>query len=373
MVSLNNDSNGNGRSTADEPVSVSSTADARKRFRRIYLHIGLGKTGSTAIQKYLLRHADRLEQMGFLYPRSFCRGTERFQGNHSPYLSAMFESSRAAGKRPRQVRISRTVTRNTSVESLFRGFRAELEASTADNLILSAEGIGHFSPKQLEALFAWLGMFSRDIRVIACLRHPCSALSSEIQQRLKIGRTLAELYEKPPLYNLQKLLGKLLGEIGPDNITLYDFEQAKHHSGGVEAAFAERLGLELPPAGRHPKARNASMSLQAALVLNQLNRRYPPLPDGRRNPRLEDGDLLYFMGLPGRSYRAPEYVRQKLDRRAAAQLQWLEETFGLRLERGEAAEDRTRIRGWWYGKLLGLRAWWILHQRWRQQRQARDR
>ncbi len=61
-----------------------------KRFNTIYLHVGLGKTGTTSIQRELLRYAGALESRHDLhYPRRFPH-LHDFEGNHSFLLRGLF-------------------------------------------------------------------------------------------------------------------------------------------------------------------------------------------------------------------------------------------------------------------------------------------
>ena len=62
-----------------------------KRFKTTFLHIGLGKTGTTSIQADLLAEADVLESAYDLhFPRAF-PPSRKFNGNHSFFLRALFQ------------------------------------------------------------------------------------------------------------------------------------------------------------------------------------------------------------------------------------------------------------------------------------------
>ncbi len=53
-----------------------------KKFDKLYLHVGLEKTGTTTIQRALHQGRVKLEKLGYLYPKCFAVG-------RNTYLAAM--------------------------------------------------------------------------------------------------------------------------------------------------------------------------------------------------------------------------------------------------------------------------------------------
>ncbi|MEM9255389.1 MAG: hypothetical protein AAGA91_08075 [Pseudomonadota bacterium] len=210
-------------------------------------------------------------------------------------------------------------------------FERGFAKTSARNLLLSAEGIGHFEYELLVKLADWLSLHTEHVVIIACVRHPISALSSEIQQRLKIGHTLEELYANPPGYKLKALFTRLEQAFPGGRMHLYDFADALEHPQGPAGAFIDQLGIELPASETPPEPSNTSMSQEAAELLSALNRVRPVLIDGSPNPRRSGLDLQRLMKVPGRKFRAPPEVYDRLSKDLQEHLDWLRDTHHMEL------------------------------------------
>lgn len=301
----------------------------KKLFRRAYLHVGLGKTGSSAIQQAMLASADLLEaDYGIYYPRGL-DDPRPFAGNHTLLLATLFKSQ------PELIRANVVAKIDTPerVSAFNRRLQSELEArlakTVAPTLLMSAEGVGDFEPEAVDRLLSWLTSVADDVRIVACLRHPMNALASTIQQKLKTDGTLPALYENPPVTSFRTILGQLQALVGTEAVDAYDFADAKEHEGGIVGAFLARLGL--PPAAL-PKAEetvNPSMSQEGAELLSALNKQRPSVVNGRATANRAQGDISIFMQIPGRQFRVPASVYTALDVRIAPDLAWLEEQFQI--------------------------------------------
>ena len=302
-----------------------------KRFKTLYLHIGLGKTGTTSVQRDILARAGELEARYDLhYPTDFPH-ERHFHGNHSMLLRALFSSQdnvreRLAAKGLVSDKSIQAYNKQT-LERLEKGFAA----SKASQLLLSAEGVGHFSRQDMLALARWLQAYAEDIQVLACLRHPADALSSEIQQRLNIGDTLDMLYEKPPIYPFKSLFTRVEQSFGEGALLVYDFAEAVRHPRGVTGALFERIGSDAMELFDSKPAVNTSMSHEAALLINALNLRRPVLVDGKPNPLRADNAAQKIMKIPGRKYTAPREVYQKVEARVERDMKWLRNRHGVEL------------------------------------------
>ena len=304
----------------------------RHRFKKTYLHIGLGKTGSTSIQSDLLAQASVLEsQYDLHFPRSFPQ-MHGFNGNHSLPLGVLYQKhpDDRKGLAARGLDTQECIDAyNTSTEqALNRGF----DNTSASQLLLSAEGIGRFHKADLIDLANWLRSVSEEVLVIACLRHPVAGLSSEIQQRLHIGGILEDLYENPPFYRYIGLFDRLEAAFNRDCIILYDFAQAIKNPGGLTTEFFSHMGFDTGALFQKQPAANTSMSHEAALLLSALNKRHPILVDGHLNSERSVGDSRAFASsFSGEKYSAPAWVCSKVEELADPHLYWLERHYGMKL------------------------------------------
>lgn len=118
----------------------------------LFLHVGPGKTGTSAIQKWLRDHRAQLREDGYFYPLPEQMGL--FEGNASSLAQALLSPGEASDLR-----------------SIAAGYAALLEAEGASHLILSAEQLASVSPDNLRSFHAAASEWF-DIRIIIAARHP---------------------------------------------------------------------------------------------------------------------------------------------------------------------------------------------------------
>ncbi len=301
-------------------------------FKRLYLHIGLSKTGTTSIQRDILENAPLLEErFDIHYPREFPESPP-FNGNHSRVLRALFCEHPDAQRRLPTIGIHS----DEELRAYQRGCREKLEegfaGSGASTLLLSAESVCNFSDCDMAALAQWTACLAESVRVIACVRHPVHALSSEIQQRLRVGARLENLYRKPPYKRLRELFGRVEAQFGRENITAYSFHRALENPGGLGSEFFRQLGVESGESFTSRRTENSSISQEAALLLDALNRKVPQFIEGRANPERRRYSIQPLLSVPGPKYRVPAEVVERAAQASHDEVTWIAETYGLDLE-----------------------------------------
>ena len=314
------------------------------KFDRAYLHIGLGKTGSTSIQGALLAGSRALaEDHGIFFPIEFDQYGP-FNGNHSQYVKTIFS------EHPEQLQFNINAGLD-SVEAVTRAnerildrFEQQLDTSTQSKLLLSAEGIARFEVESLVRFKEWLNKITDTVEVIACMRHPLHAVSAEIQLRLTIGEQLSELYRQPPCYRIRGLFDRLETVFPRESITVYDYADVLQNKSGAVGVFLQQLGIENPSWLREDSRLNEAYSHEAVLLIDALNRIRPPMENNRRNPLRNPADLLEFKQIPGRRFVPPPEVYAKLADQVAPDLAWLEEHYGLVLDPLDAGQPDNDIK-----------------------------
>lgn len=168
------------------------------------------------------------------------------------------------------------------------------------------------------------------------MRHPVDWTRSVAQQRLKHGETLEQVYENTPRPNWQRRFTPWLSVVGLEHFQLVSFEEARQGE-GIVASFCGAAGLPrekvlpLMPA----MSANESMSLEAALLLDSLNRQRPLFVDGKVSPERRLLGRRYGIDLmqsvPGNrfSLSVEHVMRARVESRP--DLEWLNATFGMNL------------------------------------------
>lgn len=215
---------------------------------RLWLHIGVHRTGSTALQKLLSRNRDRLLDQGFYYPEGGENQAwlvDRFQHDHEAAMKAVAEAAGAAA------------------------------ASGCHDLVLSSED---FSSLQDIAPLAELeGRF--DTRVIVYLRRQDLWLESWYNQNIKWPWSL-ELSTLSPAGFLDRrdrfhwidyaaTLKRWSAIFGADRLVVRPFEKSQLR-GSLAADFCQICGIDLEALETPPRDVNASAPPQAVEFMRHL-------------------------------------------------------------------------------------------------------
>ena len=305
-------------------------ADGLSGGRKIILHAGLPKTGTSTIQNVCYgNRAFLLEQEGVLYPS--------LEPNLSTPLRTMLNDdaqkqivNKMAGFTNEEVAARR--------QSYFELLDAEISSREWDTLLLSAEGISNLFAHEMAKLREWGEQYASEWTVLLCVRHPVDYVRSVIQQLLKGGETLQERYENLPSLGYSARISRAISVFGRENVKVFDFESAVKGDGGIVGNFARQAGLTTSScnflASRTDRY-NESLSLEAAQILDSLNRQHPMFVGGVRTSRRAGPsyELPYINRIKGRKFDIPDSVKDEIRLRSREDILWLNEEFGFDLYR----------------------------------------
>lgn len=233
---------------------------------RTILHIGMPKTGTTAIQSGLAHARDHLKAAGILFPEN-PPGCE-FR-NHNLLAAGFAKYDRL----PRQFRNKANYTPDTLREK-YREFVAHVRdqavAQQPECMVLSSEVLfRRISPADYATIARDIGGFSRAIRVIAYLRAPADHYASGVQQILKASHIIKTM--EPPRY--ASILRSYSTAFGPGEIVARAFDRGQLVNGDViddlvAVAFADfDIDLAIVKRGVQP---NETLSAEAMFLLRDF-------------------------------------------------------------------------------------------------------
>lgn len=304
----------------------------KKRFKVTYLHAGIGKTGTSSIQRALFDNVKVLENnFDILFPIEF-DDPRPFKGNHTLLLSSLFMKE-AESKRANVLAGFHTPELLEAANNrVLSAYKDSFENSPASNLLLSAEGVSRFNRDSMSKLSRWLYSFSEKVVVIVCLRHPTHAINSMVQQHVKAGGVLEEIYQDPPYYPFQSLFTSLADCFGRENIIPYDFGCALKHNDGIIGAFLDQINISSDLISQRREKTNQSMSQEAVVLLSSLNKQYPSIKGKALGAMRTRNDIIFFKSIPGQKFCVPKSVIDKLSVAVSPQLEWLKKEYSLVLE-----------------------------------------
>lgn len=280
--------------------------------KKAFLHIGMPKTGTTAVQNALSGHADLARNFGLIHPNTeFCNSVALISKFH-PLGSNHFYVKNKGVSSEKALELSRSMW-------------TQIEGSNGD-VVLSSEYLHNIGLRAKGMARAFTEIGFTPVFVIY-VRHPVDLASSSAQQAVKMGqRSLEEVIAQPRWHGIKSSVAPL--RAAGLEVIMRDYETARE-KGMVHDFFAaigyEELGSKIP----FEKV-NSSLTMDGAILADMHNRyvdefREPPFPK-----------RLIFE-IRGSRFCLPQAVKDEVRSKAAEELRWVSEEFGLKLS--EANSD----------------------------------
>lgn len=216
--------------------------------KRVYLHVGWEKTGSSAIQVFCARNQDWLRSRGMCYP--------------------------LMGTLPQHVSLYRDLKKGyTSLMHRSRdAIRAEIDKCDQDTMIFSHESLHACPPAMFAEIFKGC-----DVRIVAYVRRPDAAMISFFVTMARFGQM--------PVHNLLKgirffakanlghfdyywSLRGFVSEFGRDAISVRHYDRAELVGGQSVSDFMHVLGIDDLSESMWPEDRsNLSLDVDQFAIL----------------------------------------------------------------------------------------------------------
>ncbi len=216
--------------------------------RNIILHIGVPKTGSTTIQKFLTENAERLPAMGYAYLKSLG------QPNNTG-LVLHCRDFKARAKTGRDLRYRHGIRS----EADLAGYRSKLEAELAaeiaalpenvETVIMSCELCARLEENEIQRLKALIAPFASSIKVLLYLRGQDEIIRSSYTTTLRVGysgsfaRWIEDEMEKD-MFQFDRLLGKWARVFGENALIVRLFRRDMFKNGDFVQDFCNAAGFK---------------------------------------------------------------------------------------------------------------------------------
>lgn len=222
--------------------------------RKIFIHIGAHKTGTTSLQNFFHNNRDKLLAQGVLYPES----CHFLYAQHRLAFAAKGMSDPAKGDIP-------------GLDIELQALRNEIENSSAPVTIVSSEEFFTMNGPAIEKIAAGLAGFT--VEIVAVIRRPDELFCSIFNQMQKDPRNVFKVHYSRFLHNPISLSGDLefdaslerwASVFGREHV-LVDCYESKPDSVSLVCSL---MGLTIDgEAAGNVKSMNHSMSVKALEVM----------------------------------------------------------------------------------------------------------
>jgi len=257
--------------------------------RRIILHIGTVKTGTTSIQKTLYRSRKQLPDYGLYFPGL----GDTFHHNFT-FTALFIEDPRIL---PGFIKKGIVTDPDTAerLRYLKKKLINEIERSGSNDFIVSAENLSLplFTEDAVENAAKFISNYFDKVTIIIYIRHYNDFLKSEIQQRIKNGHSdmcteaiLNNLMNNPnsgAMYD--KAVGKWIRTFCRENVIVRPFDRAAFKNGELIDDFFSHLGFKPESIPINRVLSNESIGKNAVAFLEQYNQKYPMFIDKKANTK----------------------------------------------------------------------------------------
>ena len=255
-----------------------------KKIKRLILHIGTIKTGSSSIQQSFGKGRDTLLEHNIFYP-------DRKPYNHTFSFKPLFVND------PQKsflfnVHLNASEDKHAKVENYRKTWVREITSCGKDNFIVSAEGltVPTFPRKAVKRLKTFVDQYFEKVVVIAYVRHYDQWISSRIQQAIRnsdttmnIQELVDHLLECPPSISYKQSLQKWVKVFGRENLVVRPFDPKTFYNGSLLSDFFQAVGLPADEISIPEIRSNESIGKHGVAFLQKYNEAYPLFIDGKIN------------------------------------------------------------------------------------------
>jgi hypothetical protein len=221
----------------------------------IIIHVGLAKTGTTALQEACLASKQELLAAGALYP---CNEANHF------HFQSMFADEPHALIQVARLGLEDKEAENRHIDAYRTLFEREVSVLRPQRILISSEYFTSMQPHEMLRLASYLRRFAKKLRVLVYLRDPWSFTVSIGQEEIRTGRWS----------------GRLRWDYRGDMTPYLDaFEhgfgvtaEVRIYDGDTVNEFAQWTGLPIRSSGA---ITNQGMGYKTACMLTLLNKQYP--------------------------------------------------------------------------------------------------
>ena len=299
------------------------------RPRKLIIHAGMHKTGSTAIQHWLNKKKQpAAHYFEWRNPNHSILFVLLFQENPHTYFSIASD-----GYTLEQALKEREIEKEK--------IRKQVEESDKELFIFSAERISSAPDDAVEAMHAFFSELFDDIQVYAYVRKPSGFMTSMFQQHLKTGKIKLHFGKLWPDY--RRRFERLVRIFGDENVHLRSFDKLAETKTEVVSDFADWIGLQGAP--KREILRNKSMTATGMSLLYFYRKKIEPEVPPENKKDYNERVLDAVQKLPGEKFQIVLDPGKRLRKKFVLDLDWISGRLGEDFnDIGAVRDDRLVFR-----------------------------
>lgn len=220
--------------------------------KKLHLHIGSPKTGTTYLQQALFYNKEKLSKQGFSYP-----------GNEFSHQKLFFATNCKRKDWARQFRGAKTATVEKVVNNYLTTLEKDILGSECEQYIMSTEDLFISNQTYIQNLLSYLDNFFSEVKVYVFLRDPVEYYRSYQQELVKARSYITSPYIfKYPIKEVvtawQNFCETKVIGYHPDKDSL--------------KVLAEKIGFAFDNFSKNKSPNNSSMSIQQIALLEKVQR-----------------------------------------------------------------------------------------------------
>ena len=297
--------------------------------KKLIVHVGYSKCGSTTIQDTLDANRQLLIDKHVLFPKVLAENPSWLRFFWEKQLPATYQQNIVDDK----------------FESFSAELRSELKQTSADTVILSDEGLISLSEGSVQKFKEFLECeFSGfEINIVIIAREPVSFFTSRCQQfisnryfdmdavkdfldgrNIVNGDSRADNLAMNPTSFYSKPVG--IYDKVFNNVHILQFEEAIKDQVGMTHFFLKSFGLDVECSDIR---KNESRSWRAIELIAYINSKFVFSWDHEKNNLRYWNDLKDFFSISGGKYSLPKATQELIRGKTRGQAEWLQKRCGV--------------------------------------------
>jgi hypothetical protein len=299
--------------------------------KKVLIHFGMDKTGSTSIRASLSKHLDNPKfhyvKLGMLNnaSRSLAAG---FKDN--PETFPFFKHSGMSAEELKQHKVK-------AVEDL----SVELQKAAGKTAIISAEAVSSFNEREFRGMCEGIAAGAKVIEAVGYIRRPKEYMESNFQQHIK-GHFSSKLKPGRLLPEYRRRFEKFDKVLGPENVRFWLFDPQTFHGNCAVQDFCHRIGLGFPP--ENVIRINEGLSRPALSLLYAYRKYGPKIGAGVRLVKEDQLLVQHLRKLQGPKLRFHSSMVLPIIEKNTDDIAWMEERLGSSMLEDITAHDAEAIK-----------------------------